>query len=310
MRIALLGRTEALLISGRVLVDAGHEIPVVATSRAEPFYRTDENDFAQFAESCGAELVRFPSTPLNELKRKITDARCDIAVSMNWISVFNTEFLAALPHGILNAHPGDLPRYRGNACPNWAILNNETHIGLCIHVMVPELDSGPVVLRDNFSLSDKTYIGDVYHWILETTPRLFLDAVEGLADGSISPVPQAEDPAKALRCFPRRPEDSRIDWSRSSDEIHRLVRASSRPFSGAFTTLEGTRKVVVWRAVPHHYPSPFSAVPGQVCLRHGNNPVIACGDGMLELSDVEIEGIEKTAESKKAIHRSLRNRLI
>ena len=80
---------------------------------------------------------------------------------MNWLTMIAQSTLALFPWGVLNAHAGDLPRFRGNACPNWAILNGEPLVGLCIHEMIPELDAGPVLLRAHFPLSDDIYISDV-----------------------------------------------------------------------------------------------------------------------------------------------------
>ena len=212
-------------------------------------------------------------------------------------------------HGVLNAHAGDLPRYRGNACPNWAILAGEPYCGLCIHQMVPELDAGPVVLRDRLPLSDNTYIGDVYSWLADRIPAMLAEAVDQLADGLVDAVPQPLDPALSMRCYPRKAEDSLIDWNWSSDAVLRMIRASSKPFAGAFTYLEGREKVIVWRAAQEVHSGDFLAVPGQVCFNLEGDPVIACGSGMLRLTEIEAPGAPNNVSAKKLVTRSNRNRL-
>ena len=177
----------------------------------------------------------------------------ELAISVNWPSILGKRRSVCFASGILNAHAGDLPRYRGNACPNWAILNGETRIGLCVHKMAPgAVDAGPIVLKRFFELDDLRDIGDVYRWLEQAVPQMFIEAVNAIERGDVVLQEQPADPSLSLRCFPRRPEDGAIDWRAASDAVLRLVRASSRPFRGAFASLEeiglyasGARKPIV-----------------------------------------------------------------
>ena len=212
----------------------------------------------------------------------------------------------AFEHGILNAHAGDLPRYRGNACPNWAILNFEACVGLTVHRMTEELDSGPFLVKTHFPLNEETYIGDIYAWLQTAIPLAFVEALDRLSGPGFV---QQDATVRPLRAYPRRPEDARIDWRAKTREILALVRASSRPFEGATTTIEGREIVRVFRASRFFPEFDFLAVPGQVCLANDGNPVIATGDGMIEIEECASPagGSEPT---KRAILRSLRNRLV
>lgn len=310
LRVAVIGRTRSLLAAAQLLTAKGHDVAVIWTCRAEAFYDVKEADFEKFASDVGASFVNDIRINSKENVYKLAGFGCDIAISMNWLGILGQEILDLFPFGILNAHAGDLPRFRGNACPNWAILAGEPRIGLCIHQMAPELDSGPVVLRDYYLVDDDTYISDVYRWMEDRIPILMADAVEGLASGSIHPVPQPDDPSLSLRTYPRRPEDSRIDWAWPAEAVSRMVRASSHPFEGAFSSLEGERRVVVWRAEKIRSSSPFLAVPGQVCFAIDGDPVIACGKDMIRLQEVSMDGLENSDAAKKVIFRSLRNRMI
>jgi methionyl-tRNA formyltransferase len=217
--------------------------------------------------------------------------------------------LAIPQHGFFNVHPGDLPRYRGNACPNWAILNGDDHIGLCVHKVVPELDGGPVLLRERFALSPDTYIGEIYDWWLARSPELLCEAVRLFQTGENTLEEQPSDPKTWLRGYPRRPEDSRIDWSQPAEFVHRLVRASSRPFAGAYALLEGETRVTVWRAEVHKHQGDFLAIPGQVLTVEGGHPIVACGENTLRLNEVSVEGCGTDEEGMARIGKSLRNRL-
>jgi methionyl-tRNA formyltransferase len=295
MRVAALGRTAALYQSIRALVDAGHEVPLIATCPAAPEYSVREDDFRALAQELGATFILANSLNAADVVTHLRAAQAEIAVSMNWLTVIGAEPIAAFPLGILNAHGGDLPRYRGNAPVAWAILQGEPHVGLTIHQMEPSrLDSGPIVVKELLPISDDTYVGEVFAEIDARVPGMFRRAVEGLCTGTITPVPQ--DERLALRGYPRRPEDGRIDWSRSAAELGRLVRASAEPFAGAFATYQG-ELVRVWRARPLPWDHAALAVPGQVIARDRALGVvrIACGDGLLELAEVERGGARKAA---------------
>jgi len=291
MRLAILGRTGWLLAAARRLQAAGHEIAFVATAEAPPEYTAAPTDFRELAKSVDAPFITDPDINAPQTLAVLREARADIAVSVNWPRLIRAEACAAFPRGILNAHAGDLPRYRGNACPNWSIINNEDNVGLCVHAMDPNaVDAGPIYARDRFALSDQTYIGDVYAWLDEAVPALFVTAVERAVDPDFIPEDQALSPLRPLRAHPRRPEDGLIDWSASAEAICRLVRASSRPFAGAFSHLEGSRRVTIWRARIARLEYDLAAVPGQIMGRGPDGGVlVACGTGALELEDAQMD---------------------
>ena len=311
MRIAILGRSDLLLCTARLLHAVGHEIGLVGTCRAEPFYRTDESAFEAFACEVGATFFNDARINAPDRIANLQRADCEIGVSVNWLTILGEAACAAFPRGVLNAHAGDLPRFRGNACPNWAILMGEPHVGLCIHRMEPgELDSGAVFLRDRFPLVATSYIGDVYAWLRRRIPEMFHETIEALERGTIEPTPQPPDPKAALRCYPRRPEDSQISWDTDAEMISRLVRASSRPFDGAYSYLEGKRRVTIWRASIGAFPGPFLAIPGQVLGASSEGyPIIACRNGAMNLEDIEIEGLTGNNAARNEVLKSLRQRL-
>ena len=301
MRIGVLGRTNWLIRSAELVAAAGHEISFVQTCPPEAYYRADAAEFEALAERHGAAFLSEPNVrkTLGFWKSTGTEA----CISLNWPTLIPADALGVFEHGILNAHAGDLPRYRGNACPNWAILNFETRVGLTIHRMTEELDSGPCLYRTHLPLNEETYIGDIYAWLRTEIPLAFVEAIDRLSGSGFLP----DVGLRPLRAFPRRPEDARIDWRARTRDILALVRASSHPFDGAMTTLEGREVIRVFRAARFRPEFDFLAVPGQVCLSSGGNPVIATGDGMMEIE--ECASSSGSDETKRTILGSLRNRL-
>ncbi|HUZ31007.1 MAG TPA: formyltransferase family protein [Xanthobacteraceae bacterium] len=308
--VAVLARTRWGIEAARCLAQSDIPIRLVATARAESFYNCGEAEYAELARDTGAMFVNVSTTSSDDLSAAIRECKCALAISVNWPTVLNSEFIGHFSLGILNAHAGDLPRYRGNACPNWAILNGESRIGLCVHFMEPDaLDSGPVVLRDGLCIGAKTYIGDVYDWLDQCIPKLLREAVLGVLRKTVTPIPQQNEQSLALRCYPRRPEDGRIDWNAPAEIVHRLIRATSHPFAGAFAFLENGRRVTIWRASVFNHPGSFCAVPGQFMARVGGCPVVACGEGCLLIEDVTVDGGDRQNDLSD-LSKSLRARLI
>jgi UDP-4-amino-4-deoxy-L-arabinose formyltransferase/UDP-glucuronic acid dehydrogenase (UDP-4-keto-hexauronic acid decarboxylating) len=231
----------------------------------------------------------------------------DVGVSANYPVVIPTEVIDSIPHGILNVHGGDLPRYRGNACQAWAILNAEERVGLCVHKMEgSKLDSGDIISRDYFPLDASTSVTSIHRWITGRSPGLVLEALAAIEKNpSYILERQSESERTPLRCFPRRPEDARLDWSKSADEVVRLIKASSRPYRGAYCYLEGI-ELTVWDAVVFDSADEFMAVPGSLISVSDASKVVACGSGYVELLDYSFAG----EENPKAKLNSVRQRLI
>jgi len=307
MKFVAIGRTTTLLNTCNTLINKGHELVAVITCRAEGYNQTKEDDFAALAMRHGVPFYLTPTLNTTAIEVMISESAAKVAISVNWPTKIATKFRALFEHGVLNAHAGDLPRYRGNATPNWAILNGEPKIGLCIHEMDDGFDCGDVLVREHLTLRNDTYISDVYDWIFEVCPELFTRALSGLEDGTLRPEPQDTTQHAPLRCYPRTAIDGLIDWSNTIEDVLRLIRASSRPFAGAYSFL-GVRRVIIWRASKHE-TGPFCAVPGQVCERIEPHPVIACADGMVRIDEADIEGGATGMDSLRIIGKSLRQRL-
>lgn len=293
MKIAAFGRTKIFYDSVLSVCSVGYNPVIIGTCKESPEYSSEEDAFLKLAKKNGADF--FFGQNLNDEKifSQIKHSNADLAISMNWLSVIGKKIIDLFPLGILNLHCGDLPRYRGNACPNWAIINGEKKIGLCVHRMVPDkIDAGDIISRSYFQLDINSKIGDVYKWIESTAPALYLDAVNKIAaDKNYVLEKQSEKSEDVLRCYPRLPEDSKIEWNKSNTEILRLINASSEPFSGAFCGYDGN-KLIVWRAELYEDDENYCAVQGQVSRidKNSGDIIVITGSGKLKITEVEFSG--------------------
>jgi methionyl-tRNA formyltransferase len=295
MRVAIIGRTEILYDTAEFLRAAGHTITCILTAKEAPEYTKTPVDFERLASTLRVPFVN--SARIESQSRMLRESKSDVAVSINYSGIIPKSITDLFPLGILNAHGGDLPRYRGNACQAWAILNGEDKIGLCIHRMIGgELDSGDIIGRDYFKVSNATKVTQVWDWMNKRTPTLFLEAIVKLTENpSYILESQSKNPLDTLRCYPRRPEDGCLNWQQSAFQILRLINASNKPYSGAFCQYEG-KHFIIWDAELVSEFENLCAVPGQVTMVGRGFIDVACGKGKIRILLAEYDGHVSTPD--------------
>lgn len=294
MKIVILGRGDLLYKVASYFSTIDEFLIVgIYTAKAAPEYKYTESHFEELANRLGCRFHCASKINREGLLNFLQHETADIALSINFPTLVPEDVISQFRLGVLNVHGGDLPRYKGNACQAWAILNGEDRIALCIHKMEGgRLDHGDIIAREYFPLQKGTRIGECYAWMDAIICDLFKEALQNLRNDPYYFLDKpSSDPANGLRCYPRRPEDGLIDWLIGADHIERLINASSEPYSGAFTYLEGER-LIIWRAESIRAEEPFLAVPGQIAMIAPTGFVdVCCTDNMyLRLHEVEMRG--------------------
>jgi methionyl-tRNA formyltransferase len=306
MKVAIIGRTGTIASIGLECVARGHEVVAVVTAKESLETVSAREVIKKFVEEIGCGFFLAPN--LDQIADQIKElSPIDIALSVNYPSILKPSHIQLFRLGVLNAHGGDLPRYRGNACQSWAILNGESSISLCIHKMIgDQLDAGDILMKESMPLTDDTYIGQIYEWMESRIPEMMVSSAEQLLKNpDFVFEQQSSDPNDSLRTYPRNKEDGRIRWSDQLPSILRLIRASSHPFSGAFAYL-GKERITIYRAEERVYP-PINSVPGQILALSDNWFDVSVEDGSRA-----IRVTEATTESEIEwceVIRSIRDRL-
>lgn len=291
MRVAIIGRTQILWNSLKLLENK-HEVVLIGTSKSAPEYAVTEEWFEQEAQRLGIPFFNTTKINSDEIVSLLIRVKADIAISINWVNLIGQEVINCFPNGILNAHIGDLPRYRGNACPNWAILNGEKRIGISIHYMVSnELDAGDIVEKEYYPIEKDTDITQIYEAAKRIIPQLFISAIDKIEKHKNIGIRQSENAQDILRCYPRIPTDSFIDWNESCENISRIVRASCSPFDGAYTFF-GEYKIKVLCCSVRGFPTQVLAIPGQVIMidRISDKIDVIAKDGIVRIEKAEVMG--------------------
>ncbi len=273
-----------------VLLRRGRRPVLVATHRDLPEEARWFPSVAELARAHGIEPVVIDN-PLDPAAiTRVRIAAPDLLFSFYYRTLLPAEMLAVPRLGAFNMHGSLLPKYRGRAPVNWAVLKGETRTGATLHVMTERADRGAIVDQEAVPIgSDDTAI-DVQKRVTAAAAAILERRLEELEAGSAKATPQ--DETRATRFGRRRPEDGRIDWSRPAKEVHDLVRAVTHPYPGAFTDLFGA-KTFVWRS---RLPglAAHDTFPGQVRGEAGRLHV-ACGDDRyVELLSLQTEGGEET----------------
>lgn len=217
-----------------------------------------------------------------DLRKLLQEAKPDLLWITDYRYLLPSSLLEVPPLGAVNLHPSLLPKYRGRAPLNWAILKGETRLGLTAHFVDSGVDSGDIIVQHAFELREDQDVGDALRILYPAYDRITRDVLKLFDSGSVPRMPQAHEEATV---FPRRkPEDGLIDWTRPAREIRDLVRAVARPYPGAYTAADGGR-LTIWRARSTEDSS--GAAPGTVYRVEDGQAHVQCGRGVLIILEAE-----------------------
>ena len=214
---------------------------------------------------------------------RIAAMKPDLILSVYYRNMISTKILGLAPLGAFNMHGSLLPRYRGRAPINWAVLHGETRIGMTLHRMVKAPDAGAVVDQEGVDIDPRDTAEQAFRKVLPCARVVLARQIDALLSGTAVEKPQ--DESKATYFGGRKPEDGRINWASPSASIFNLIRAVTDPYPGAFTDVGASRLMVWWAEADSPAARGRSGRPGEVL---SVSPlVVATADSALELTRTE-----------------------
>lgn len=299
LRIVFMGTPEFAVASLDALVKAKCNIVGVITAPDKPAGRgmkVAESAVKKYAvrhnlKVLQPEKLKNPEF-LEELRSLNADLQIVVAFRMLPESVWNMP-----PLGTINLHGSLLPQYRGAAPINWAVINGEKETGVTTFKLKHEIDTGNVLMKESFPIDENETAGDVHDKMKEIGARVLVETVKGIADGSLHEKPQSSivNSEPSMEQLPDSPlkhapkiftETCNIDWRKSVDEIHNLIRGLS-PFPAAFTEL-GDKTIKIFKSEKE--PSLPTSKPGRWESDGKTYLKFAAKDGYILLKDVQLEG--------------------
>jgi len=275
MRIVFMGTPESAVPSLRRLVDDGHEIAAVWTQPDKPAgrgKRLHQSPVKAFAVEHNLTILQPQKIRNDEAKQLFASHHADVAVVVAYGKILPAEFLNAPKHGCVNVHFSPLPKYRGAAPVNWAIVNGEEQTGVTTMQIVAELDAGPILLQKATKISERETAPELMARLADMGAELISETLAKLDD--IEPKPQMDSEASFAPILKR--EVGLIDWSLDAFAIERRVRGF-QPWPTAHTTF-GSHRLIVWSAVPE-WIEQLRFPNGQVIEAVRDRLIVACGDG-------------------------------
>jgi methionyl-tRNA formyltransferase len=287
VRILFLGTPTDAVPALRALHDAGHDVAMVVTQPDRRRGRGTER-VASPVKTAALELGLPVVTP--EKSRDLVDdvvaLDCELGVVVAFGQILPQPLLDATPHGFVNVHFSLLPRWRGAAPVERAMLAGDTETGVCIMGLEAGLDTGPVYARTVTPISPDETAGELHHRLVALGTELLVETLPLV--GRVTPSPQEGEPTYAAKL---EVDEFALDWTRPAPELALVVRTGN-PRPGAYTTDRG-RRLKVWSA--RSDPRPAGAAPGTLMVAAHSSPQVATGRGVLELLEVQPEGKARMA---------------
>jgi methionyl-tRNA formyltransferase len=231
----------------RVLLARGVDIALVVTHVDNPAETIWFDSVAEVAAEYGIPVLT-PDDPADPaLAAALREAGPDMLFSFYYRHMLPAALLGIAPRGAYNMHGSLLPRYRGRVPVNWAVLHGETETGATLHEMTAKPDAGAIIGQTAVPILPDDTAREVFDKVVVAAEQTLWRVLPALLAGTAERLPN--DLARGSYHGGRRPEDGRIDWTRSAAEVYNLVRAVAPPYPGAFTDVAGERFVVA-RARP------------------------------------------------------------
>ena len=310
LKIVFFGTPEFAVASMEAILAEGHEIVAVVTGPDKPAGRGKhimQSAVKQAAVARGLKVLQPEKLkdPLfvDELRSLGADLFVVIAFRML------PEIVWTMPRlGTFNLHASLLPRYRGAAPINWAVINGDRQTGVTTFFLKHEIDTGDVISRESIEISDSDNAGTIHDRLMELGARLTARTCNDIAAGNLHSIPQCElegEPCPAPKIFK---DTCRIDWNQPAAKIHNLIRGLS-PYPAAWTTLEAeSAETSTMKIFSSTVLSSQASDPGRITISGKNSIIADCADFQLEITSLQPQG--KRRMSPDEYLRGCRSRLV
>ena len=269
-----------------VLLKHGIDVRLMLTHDDHPNETIWFDSVKELAQQHGIETITPLDSNTQDCADRIRKLAPDFIFSFYYRSMLQASVLSIPPQGAVNMHGSLLPKYRGRVPVNWAVIRGETETGATLHYMVEKPDAGDIVAQQAVAIGPDDTAFDVFGKVTEAAAAVLDAALPALLRGERIARPQ--NLSEGSYYGGRKPEDGRIDWHKSAQEIHNLVRGVAPPYPSAFFDLGGHRVKILRTKRITEKPMDIGS-PGIIAPQGKLHAV--CGDGrLLELIDVEIAG--------------------
>lgn len=291
MRVVFMGTPDFSVGTLRELVKAGHEVVGVVSQPDKPKGRGKSlmpTPVKEAALELGLPVYQPKKVRDSEFLEVLRELAPEVIVVVAFGQIIPQSILELPPYGCINVHASLLPKYRGAAPIQWAVIDGEPESGVTIMKMDTGLDTGDMITKVVVPIEKDETGGSLFDKLSEAGAKLLVDTLPSIADGTAvyekqpeeSPTPYAAMIQKQL---------GNIDWKRPAVEIERLIRGLN-PWPSAFTKLNG-KTLKIWSAqVLNESEKDAAAVPGTILSADAQGLCVKTGQGVLNITELQLEG--------------------
>ena len=290
MRIVFMGTPEFAVPSLEVLLRSDDQVVGVVSQPDRPKGRGHQlvsPPVKLVAERAGIPILQPLKIRTPDFLQALSSWKPDLIAVAAYGRILHTPILRLPPMGCVNVHGSLLPKYRGAAPVQWAVINGETETGITTMLMDEGMDTGPMLLQEKLEISPDDTAGTLAPRLAELGGRLLFDTIKQLKAGTL--MPKMQDDGQATLAPLLKKEDGLIDWTMKATSLANRVRGLS-PWPGAYTFL-GEERWNIWKAVSNEGAT--TDTPGTIVAVNKQAIVVATGDGLLEIREIQ------TANSKR-----------
>ena len=288
MKLIFMGTPDFSVGTLEALIAAGHEITLVVSQPDKPRGRGHElapTPVKETALKHGLKVFQPKRLKDPETIRTLEETPADAIVVIAFGQIVPASILHMKKYGCINVHGSLLPKYRGAAPIQWAVIDGERESGVTIMQMDEGLDTGDMLLKGSVVLDEKETSGSLFNKLSALGASLCVEALEKLEKGELTPEKQGESPTEYARMLTK--EMGELDFSRDAVTLERLIRGFN-PWPSAYTRL-GDKTLKIWAADVCEKQEPESQ-PGTVTEVAKQDFTVACGEGALKITELQLQG--------------------
>lgn len=290
MRIVFMGTPDFAVPSLQILLENGYDIVTVVTAPDKPGGRQgiQQSAVKQFAVAKGLNILQPEKLKSPEFLETLRALKPDLQIVVAFRML--PELVWSMPPmGTMNLHGSLLPKYRGAAPINWAVINGEKETGVTTFLLKHEIDTGDLLFQERIPIGPDETAGELHDRMMQTGANLILKSVQALENGTAKPFPQSNEQAThAPKIFA---ETCRINFEQPTEKVHNFIRGLS-PYPGAWTTMDGkTLKILRSSLDMGAWQVPETSIQaGQFYTDNKNYLFIGAADGYLQVLELQMEG--------------------
>ena len=295
MKIVFMGTPEFALPSLDMLVKEGHEIVAVVTQPDKPKGRGKKlccPPVKEYAMEKGIAVLQPEKVKTSDFTNQIKVLEPDLLVTAAYGRILPIEILNIPKYGCVNVHASLLPKYRGAAPINWAIINGETKTGITTMLTDVGMDTGDILLKSEIYISNDITTNELEKKLAALGANTLKDTLLKLEEGILQRIPQQHDKASYAPMMKK--EMGLINWENSSQEIHNLVRGTN-PWPVAYTFYKGKR-IKIWKTGSGYTEDNGCNVdvqPGTICYKDKDGIYVKCGEGFIKILEIQFDGCKR-----------------